>query len=170
MAQTKVYLSDSVDAQVRETAMKRFGYGRGSISKAVETAVVQWLAMEEGIWNAIAAMVEKARKDPNVIGLMLFGSYARREPNFGDVDVALVLDNLKANDSKEYEDALRGRGGRARFDIVVFSQLPLDLQRTVMNEAQVLYARNGRDLRGVSAEVAERWEEFKPTFEYLLSR
>ena len=39
MAETKAYLPDSLYAQLRGFAMKRFGYGRGSISRAVETAV-----------------------------------------------------------------------------------------------------------------------------------
>jgi hypothetical protein len=36
MAETKIYIPDSLDAQRREAAMRKFGYGRGSISRAVE--------------------------------------------------------------------------------------------------------------------------------------
>jgi hypothetical protein len=43
MAETKIYIDDNVDKKLREEAMARFGYGRGSISSAVEEAIVQWL-------------------------------------------------------------------------------------------------------------------------------
>lgn len=171
MAETKVYLPDRLDAQLREAAMKRFGYGRGSISKAFETAVVQWLAREDAIAGAIRSIVRKAKEDRNVVAVLLFGSYARKEPGFGDVDVALVLKDPGKSDPSSFESPVEGRGpfGRVKVDIRVFNTLPLDMQRSVLNEGQVAYSRDENELRAVCAAVAEKWDDFAPTLSYLTS-
>lgn len=49
MAETKIYIADDIDMKLRELAMERFGYGRGSISSAVEEAIVQWLNKQYAI-------------------------------------------------------------------------------------------------------------------------
>jgi predicted nucleotidyltransferase len=169
MAETKIYIPDSLDAQLRETAMKRFGYGRGSISRAVETAIVQWLAQEDAIRGALDSIVSEAKKDSNVVSVLLFGGYARKEPSYGDVDVALVLKKTKGSDLLKYEDAVVAKESsrRTRLDIVAFDALPIDLQKRVLNEGVVLYATDERELREVAACVAERWDDFAPTLGYL---
>ena len=42
MRELKIYLSDQLNERFRRAAMEAFGYGRGSISKAAEEAVLQW--------------------------------------------------------------------------------------------------------------------------------
>ncbi len=169
VAETKVYLPDGLDAQLRERAMKRFGYGRGSISRAVEAAVVQWLALEDAIGKALDALVEKARADPKALAVILFGSYARKDPSFGDVDVALLFDGTGRGDLLSYEGAAMSGGALRppRLDIVAFGELPLDLQRRALEEGVTLYARDERELRGVAARVAQLWDDFAPTLASL---
>ena len=171
MAETKIYIPDSLDAQLREAAMKRFGYGRGSISKAVETAVAQWLKTEAAIRGAIDAVVSRAKTDKNAVAVILFGSYARKEPAFADVDIALVLRDPGRSDLLAYESAMKGRGAFSliKLDLVAVDSLPLDLKRSVLKEGEVLYAADKRELRTVAADVAERWSDFAPTLGYLTS-
>jgi hypothetical protein len=38
----KIHLSDDLNERFRKAAMEAFGYGRGSISKAAEEALLQW--------------------------------------------------------------------------------------------------------------------------------
>jgi len=38
----KIYLSEELDERFRKAAMEAFGYGRGSISKAAEEALIRW--------------------------------------------------------------------------------------------------------------------------------
>jgi predicted nucleotidyltransferase len=169
MAETKVYLPDSLDAQLREKAMKRFGYGRGSISRAVETAVTQWLATEDAIRGALDAVTAKAKDDRNVVAVIVFGSYARREPDFRDVDVALALRDPLGSDPLAYEEAVADRGAlrSIKLEIQVLNDLPLDLQSRVLREGKVLYVRDDGELRAMGAEVAEKWNDFAPTLAYL---
>ena len=39
----KVYIDPKVEAEFRKTAMKVFGYGKGSLSKAAENAFKKWI-------------------------------------------------------------------------------------------------------------------------------
>ncbi len=169
MAETKVYIPDPLDAQLREKAMKRFGYGRGSISRAVETAVTQWLATEDAIQGALDALTAKAKDDQNVVAVIIFGSYARREPDFVDVDVALALRDPQGSDLLTYAAAVADRGAlrSIKIDIQVLNGLPLDLQSRVLREGKVIFVRDERELRAMGAEVAEKWNDFAPTLAHL---
>ena len=42
MAGLRVQLSDELEKLFRKIAMKRFGYGRGSLSRAAEEAIRRW--------------------------------------------------------------------------------------------------------------------------------
>ena len=39
----KVYINPKIEEEFRKTAMKVFGYGKGSLSKAAETAFKKWI-------------------------------------------------------------------------------------------------------------------------------
>ncbi len=39
----KVYIDPDIEAEFRKTAMKVFGYGKGSLSKAAEAAFRKWI-------------------------------------------------------------------------------------------------------------------------------
>lgn len=39
----KVYIDEHIEEEFRKTAMKVFGYGKGSLSKAAESAFKKWI-------------------------------------------------------------------------------------------------------------------------------
>ena len=43
----KVYVDEKLEKRFRKVAMEVYGYGRGSISKAVEDAIRRWLLEHE---------------------------------------------------------------------------------------------------------------------------
>jgi hypothetical protein len=47
MPPIKVQVSERTEKRFREVAMKRFGYGKGSLSLAAERAFTRWIAREE---------------------------------------------------------------------------------------------------------------------------
>ncbi len=47
MAELKIYLSESLNEKFRRIAMSVYGYGRGSLSKAVEEAFTKWCSEHE---------------------------------------------------------------------------------------------------------------------------
>ncbi len=46
MAGIRIQLPEELERLFREMAMKRFGYGKGSISRAAEEAIRRWLEAE----------------------------------------------------------------------------------------------------------------------------
>ena len=43
----RVQINPKVEEKFREAAMKRFGYGKGALSKAAEEAILKWLSTTE---------------------------------------------------------------------------------------------------------------------------
>jgi predicted nucleotidyltransferase len=169
MAETKIYISDEIDKRLRERAMRKFGYGRGSISNAVEEAIAQWLLKESTIESKLNLIKEKARMDKDVIGVLLFGSHTRREQNYRDVDVALVLKDDKKSEQKlfDYLKAVDSAENKV-IDIVIFNTLPLEMKRRVLNEAEILYAPNASELYDKSIETIRAWGEYGHMFNIML--
>ncbi|MFQ5951226.1 MAG: hypothetical protein ACE5KH_03980 [Candidatus Geothermarchaeales archaeon] len=48
MGSIRFQISDELESRFRERAMRRFGYGRGSLSRAAEEAILRWLISLEG--------------------------------------------------------------------------------------------------------------------------
>lgn len=44
----RVQIDQKLEHRFRELAMKRFGYGRGALSRAAEEAIVRWISEVEG--------------------------------------------------------------------------------------------------------------------------
>jgi hypothetical protein len=43
----RVQVSKEVERKFRELAMRRFGYGKGALSKAAEEAIMKWISANE---------------------------------------------------------------------------------------------------------------------------
>lgn len=165
MAETKIYIADDIDAKLRELAMERFGYGRGSISNAVEEAIVQWLNTQNEIKDRIRNLVEAAGKDSHVIAILLFGSYARREKGYRDIDIAILIDDgIKSFDELNKYSAI---GDYAKFDISILNDLPMSVQRRVLNEARIIYLKDKDRLYDYSIQIAEGWSNYGHRFSIL---
>ncbi len=171
MAETKIYIDDHVDKRLREAAMIRFGYGRGSISNAVEEAIVQWLRREAIIKKRLDAIANFAKKDKNTIAVIVFGSYARKERDYVDIDVAVLVEKPQANIhalanyiplSEDYRDKI--------FDIVMLNGLPLDVQRKVLNEGEAIYVKDTKKLYDYSIGVINRWSDYSHRFYTMLNK
>ena len=169
MAETKIYIPDETDKKLREQAMRKFGYGRGSISNAAEEAISQWLLKENMIQNKLNTIKERAKTDKDVIAVLLFGSYARKEQNYRDVDVALILKNDKNSERKlfDYLKAVDSVENKI-IDIVIFNTLPLEIKRRVLNEAEILYVSDNSELYDRSIETIRAWGEYSHMFNIML--
>ncbi len=158
--ETKIYISDKIAAKWKELAMKRFGYGRGSISKAAEEALAMWIENEEKVAAAIEKLREIAGKEDNVLSLLLFGSYARKE-HYHDIDVAVLLSN-KANRLKSISKLEGVAPDYPKFDFSVFNDMPDSMKSRVLSECIAIYVRPGFDLKAISASLIRGWSDIKP--------
>ena len=160
MAETKIYIDDKVDGALREIAMKRFGYGRGSISKAVEEAVVQWLRMQDNINSKISRIVEAAKSNEKVVAVILFGSYARKEADYKDVDIAVLLEDGSDSFVELNRLDVIGAYEDRMFDIAVLNDVPLEIKRRILNEGIVVYTKDSSALYNYSIKVIRDIDEF----------
>lgn len=153
----KVYIDDEVDQRIRKVAMERFGYGKGSLSKAVESAIVQWVASINHADKILKDIKEKAKKDENIIAVYLFGSYANGDKYFNDIDIAfLVKDETKFDRSIYRIDD--------KLDISVMQDLPLNIQMRIFESGKLIVVNQNSELLDYYFECLKKWEDFKDTF------
>jgi len=157
--ESKIYIDNKLRDKWREIAMKRFGYGKGSISKAAEEALTFWIFKEERISNIIAKLKELAKKERGIEALLLFGSYARKEI-YNDIDIALVIkENVdKINLLVKFTDIAPVN---PKFDFSIFNDLELCIKSRILSECIVLYSKDSRRMLDISANVILEWSDKK---------
>ena len=170
MAETKIYIADDIDAKLREYGMRRFGYAKGSISKAVEEAIVQWLIKIDKINSKINAIIDKAKKDNDVIAVFMFGSFAQRKYTFRDVDIAVLFKDGADYSAKLFEymgiaDSVEDR----TLDISALNILPLYIQSKVFNEGEILYSKDMKDLYKFNVREIRDFDDFSYTYKAMVN-
>ncbi|MGC8533810.1 MAG: nucleotidyltransferase domain-containing protein [Candidatus Parvarchaeum sp.] len=153
----KVYIDDDIDKSIRKIAMERFGYGKGSLSKAVEASIAQWIVSINYIDKILKNIKEKAEKDKNIIAVYLFGSYVNGDKYFDDIDIAfLVKDETKFDKSvyRIYD----------KLDISVMQELPLNIQMRIFENGKLIVVNQNSELLDYYFKCFEKWEDFKDTF------
>jgi predicted nucleotidyltransferase len=158
--ETKVYVDDKIAAKWKELAMKRFDYGRGSISKAAEEALAIWIENEEKIAAALEKLKGLAGKEKSIVALLLFGSYARKEP-YHDLDIAVIA--AEKSDWLKILSTLEGAVPEyLRFDFSLFNEMPASVKSRVLSECTVLYSKKNFGLMELSYKLIEEWSDIKP--------
>jgi hypothetical protein len=109
------------------------------------------------------SLLEQARRDPEVLGVILFGSAARGEATVqSDLDVCLVLyaggDQPRDSGQLAYK---RLEYLHFNLDMKIFQQLPLYVRRRVLKEGRVLLVKDEDQLYEVAFRTAQAFEDFK---------
>lgn len=171
MAETKINISNEVDKKFRETAMKRFGYGRGSISKAVEEAIVQWLIKEDKINSNLQLILNTAKEDNDIIAVFVFGSYTRKDPGYNDIDIQIfVKENVNHFEVlSRYMRVVNATEDRT-FDISILNDVPLYIKTRVLTEGNIIYVKDNDALYDYSIKVIREWNEFEPRLNLMLNK
>lgn len=119
---------------------------------------------------ALARLIARAKRDLDVLAVLLFGSRARGEASTeSDVDVCLVLRSDPASDLAGAEKRLEYVAD-VDFDVVVFQQLPLYIRSRVLKEGTVLFARDEDALYDLAARTARAFERFRPIYRAYLEQ
>ncbi|MBI1728670.1 MAG: nucleotidyltransferase domain-containing protein [Candidatus Rokubacteria bacterium] len=107
---------------------------------------------------AVARLVDRAKKDPDVLAVLLFGSRARGDaaPS-SDFDVCLVLGAEPRSDRDRAEKRLEYLA-EEDLDVAIFQALPLHIRSRVLKDGTVLYARDEEALYAVAIGTARAWE------------
>ena len=114
--------------------------------------------MEKNIINKhLQKIVEKAKKDRDIVGVILFGSYLQSY-GFNDIDIALVtregIDERTSIEKRvEYLAELP-----EKFDIQIYQSLPLAVKKEVL-EGKVLYET--KELYEIAYKTIKDYERFR---------
>ena len=119
---------------------------------------------------ALDRLVARAKEDPEVLAVLLFGSRARGTASSGsDIDVCLVLMDERRSDLAAARTRLQYLAG-ADLDIVLFHQLPIPMRSRVLKEGHVLFVRDEDALYALAARTARAFEGFRHIYRQYLDQ
>jgi predicted nucleotidyltransferase len=117
-----------------------------------------------GADGALERLLERAREDPAVLAVVLFGSAARGEATpASDVDVCLIL-APGADPTRVRVDYL----GRSDLDVHAFQALPLYIRTRVLREGRVLLVKDEDALYELAVRTAKAFADFEPRYRIYL--
>ena len=95
----------------------------------------------------INRLVEDLKKYPEVVAIILYGSYAKgKEKPLSDIDMAVILKD------KELEAEVSSFSSNV-LDVVPFHRLPLYIQFEVLKHGKILFSRDKEYLMDVKRKI-----------------
>jgi predicted nucleotidyltransferase len=98
--------------------------------------------------------LETTLKESEAYAAVVFGSFARGE-DFRDIDVAVFTDGSGEHVVKEAPGI---------FDISVFSDLPMNIRKRVLEEGEVFYCIDRDRFYDTAINFAREYEDFRPIY------
>jgi predicted nucleotidyltransferase len=117
---------------------------------------------------ALARLIARAKRDPEVLALLLFGSRARGDslPE-SDLDVCLVL-GAESRSPISPSQKLLEYLEETDLDLSLFQLLPLYIRSRILKEGTILFARDEDALYALAIRTARAFEGFRHIYrEYL---
>jgi len=115
-------------------------------------------------------ILEKARKDKDVLAVILFGSYARKRTlPLSDIDVCLMLKPKRlsslfiSNKKLEYLSMVS-----SKYDIQIFQQLPVFIRVRILKEGKFLLNKDYDSMFRVAISSIKEFELFKNHYLYCI--
>lgn len=120
--------------------------------------------IDKGVETILNQLETKMEKDPDILAVILYGSYARGE-EARDVDLCLVLfpEKLKNSLYKRIEYSYH-----EQVDVQVFQDLPLYIRPRVIKEGMVLHVKDEDLLYEIAIKTAKEFELYRPKYELYL--
>ena len=163
----KAYIKDQVGSELRKEAIKRFKSFRGSISNAIEEAVIQWLRRNERTEYRLKELIEKATLDPEVLAVFMFGSYIERKTDYRDIDLAFLIrdESDEVSVLSKYDDF----DNDPKFDISCLNSLGTILRKEVLEGGIILLSKDKNALYDFAEETMREYSDFQKLYEMMIS-
>lgn len=128
--------------------------------------VTYHVAMNEDI--GVRRLMARAEGDPDVLGVILFGSQARGDAGPGsDIDVCVVLEPSAPFGLEASRKRLEYLAG-SDLDVKIFQQLPLYIRSRILKEGRVVFVRDEDRLYELAIRTARAFEDFRPYYQRYL--
>jgi predicted nucleotidyltransferase len=112
------------------------------------------------------ALIEKIKEFPEVLAIILFGSYAKgTAKDISDIDIAVVV----RNPDKHIEGEI-GSMYSPSFDVVLFHRLPLHIQFEVLKHGKEVFCRNEKALLEIGRRALSEYLEMSDMYERIKRR
>jgi len=111
-------------------------------------------------------LIEKIKEFPEVLAIILFGSYAKDlSKEISDIDIAVIVRNL----DKRIESEI-GSMYSQKFDVVLFHRLPLHIQFEVLKNGKVIFCKDEKNLLEIKRRVLHKYIEMSDMYERIKRR
>lgn len=114
----------------------------------------------------IKKLMKVLKKDPNILAVAIYGSYARKEL-YRDIDICVFLYPDRVKDYTKIKMSYLGRFLDI-FDIHYFNELPLYIQSRVIEEGIVLFDKNYDMLFDIYVNTIKDYNLFEPHYKAFL--
>ncbi len=113
------------------------------------------------------ALIEKIKEFPEVLAIILFGSYAKGTAKdiISDIDIAVVVRN-----PDRYIEGEIGSMYSPSFDVVLFHRLPLHIQFEVLKYGKEVFCRNEKALLEIGRRALSEYLEMSDMYERIKRR
>ncbi len=116
--------------------------------------------------STLTALIEKLRGFPDVLAIILFGSYAKNTvKEISDVDIAVI-----AKDPNKHIESEIGCMYSPGLDVVLFHRLPLHIQFEVFKHGRELFCRDEKNLLEMKRRVLGEYLEMSGMYERIRRR
>jgi uncharacterized protein len=115
----------------------------------------------------IKELIERAKKDPSILAIAFFGSYARKE-KYRDIDICIFMKNKNYGDLTLSKKRMKYMIDSTKYDVQIFQQLPIYIKKRIFKDAKVIYCKNYDKLYDLSFETIREFEHFRPIYEGYL--
>lgn len=118
--------------------------------------------------KAIQEILEKAKKDKQVLAVGIFGSVARGEENYRDIDICIFLQAASYTSYELSGKLLEYTHHNEKYDVQIFQQLPLYIRIPIINEGKIIFCKDEDALYDLYFATLRDYEHFKPIYEGYL--
>ncbi len=119
------------------------------------------MSLHDEVKESLRSIVQKAKNDEDILAVVLFGSYARKE-TFRDVDVALVIwpERFNQADVLHWEMQYSERD----LDVSIYQQLPLYVQLDVLRDGVPQLVKDDDAFYDIAFGTLREWNDFRARY------